>query len=59
VLRVRKALWEAAQVKAKLFFKPDCFTHLGIYANNPNKIRPTIYSSEVIEGTEITLTVLK
>jgi hypothetical protein len=44
---VRKALYETAEVKAKIFFKPDCFTYLDIYQNNPYKIRSTIYSCGV------------
>jgi hypothetical protein len=56
VLRVRKALWETSQIKARIFFKPDCFTYLDINTGNPYKIRPTIYSCGVVDGVEMTLT---
>ena len=28
-------------------YKPDIFTHLGIYKGNPWRIRPTLYMSQV------------
>lgn len=59
MLHVRRALWISAGVKERLYFKPDCFTHLGIYAKNIHKIRPTIYSCEVVDGAEMCLSDVK
>lgn len=42
VKSVRKAL-KAIGVKKKIGFKPDAYTHLNIYKDNPWKIRPSRY----------------
>lgn len=36
----------AAGVKCVMYYKPDVYTHLGIYRNNRWKICPTIYESQ-------------
>ena len=35
----------ACGIKFQLLYKPDAFTHLGIYRNNAWKLRPTIHES--------------
>ena len=39
-------------IKASLSFKPDAYTYLGIYRQNPYGLRPTIYQSNyhILEG---------
>ena len=32
-------------IKCQLFYKPDCYTYLGIYRNNEWNIRPTLHES--------------
>ena len=54
-----ESLLRSAGLMDDLHYKPDIFTHLGIYRNNIWGIRPSIYTSKMSRGerkSKITLT---
>lgn len=44
VLAAREELREQCGIKRKISYKPDVYTHVGIYRNNRWKIKETLYS---------------
>ena len=44
VMRVEREL-RSLGITEVLFYKPDIYTHLNIYANNPYYINASVYSS--------------
>ena len=45
VMRVEREL-RSLGINDVLYYKPDIYTYFGIYANNPYKIKASVYASK-------------
>ncbi|KAI1332191.1 DUF1917-domain-containing protein [Xylariaceae sp. FL0255] len=50
VTRVAKSLKQLGLANKTLYYKPDCFTYLGIASGNPWQIKASIYDSRNLAG---------